>query len=82
MVGPPTVRMHKFYEGGFQSKMSRMKATLIFGKNTEADRVREEHRKVMVANHLDAGGNYYLASKINEAKYTLLGKMNNSGSPF
>lgn len=31
MVGPPTVRMHKFYEGGVQSKMSRMKATLIFG---------------------------------------------------
>lgn len=36
--------------------------------------LKEAHRKVMVANHLDGGGSHYLASKINEAKDVLFGK--------
>ncbi|XP_060201611.1 mitochondrial import inner membrane translocase subunit TIM14-1-like isoform X4 [Lycium barbarum] len=28
---PPSVRMHKFYEGGFQPKMNRREAALILG---------------------------------------------------
>lgn len=28
---PPTVRMRKFYEGGFQQKMTRREAALILG---------------------------------------------------
>jgi len=47
-----------------------------------ADKVKEAHRRVMVANHPDAGGSHYLASKINEAKDMMLGKSNNSGSAF
>ncbi|KAH0709979.1 hypothetical protein KY284_011406 [Solanum tuberosum] len=96
-VRPPTARMRKFYGGDFQPKMSRMKAALILGvslkvcrkqspyphkESTEAHRVREAHKKVTVANHPDAGGNHYLASKIKEAKDTLLGKTENSGSAF
>lgn len=46
------------------------------------EKVKEAHRKVMVANHPDAGGSHYLASKINEAKDVMLGKTKGSGSAF
>lgn len=51
-------------------------------ENATADKVKEAHRKVMVANHPDAGGSHYLASKINEAKDVMLGKTKGSGSAF
>ncbi|ONK73290.1 uncharacterized protein A4U43_C04F29390 [Asparagus officinalis] len=38
--------------------------------------------KVMVANHPDAGGSDYLASKINEDKDIMLGKTKGGGSAF
>lgn len=79
---PPTLR--KFYEGGFQPTMTRREAALILGirESTPADKVKEAHRKVMVANHPDAGGSHYLASKINEAKDMMLGKTRGSESAF
>lgn len=51
-------------------------------ESTPADKVKEAHRKVMVANHPDAGGSHYLASKINEAKDMMLGKTRGSESAF
>lgn len=36
----------------------------------------------MVANHPDAGGSHYLASKINEAKDVMTGKTKGGGSAF
>ncbi|GLJ11382.1 hypothetical protein SUGI_0154940 [Cryptomeria japonica] len=74
----------KFYEGGFQQTMSRREAALILGvrESVSADKVKEAHRKVMVANHPDAGGSDYLAAKVNEAKDVLLGKTKNTGSAF
>ncbi|CAH9099076.1 unnamed protein product [Cuscuta epithymum] len=82
---PPTATMRKFYEGGFEPKMTRREAARILGvrESTPQDKVKEAHRRVMVANHPDAGGSHYLASKINEAKDILLGKSkSNGGSAF
>ncbi|KAK8952664.1 Mitochondrial import inner membrane translocase subunit TIM14-2 [Platanthera guangdongensis] len=51
-------------------------------ENTPPEKIREAHRKVMAANHPDAGGSHYLASKINEAKDMMIGKSKGSGSAF
>ncbi|WOH00952.1 hypothetical protein DCAR_0520329 [Daucus carota subsp. sativus] len=81
---PATVRLRKFYEGGFQPTMTRREASLILGvrESTAMEKVREAHRRVMVANHPDAGGSHYLASKINEAKDMMLRKTQGGGSAF
>ncbi|XP_048235866.1 mitochondrial import inner membrane translocase subunit TIM14-2 [Ricinus communis] len=81
---PPTARLRKFYEGGFQPTMTKREAALILGirESTPMDKVKEAHRRMMVANHPDAGGSHYLASKINEAKDLLLGKVKGGGSAF
>lgn len=48
-----------------------------------AEKIKEAHRRVMVANHPDAGGSHYLASKINEAKDMMLRRnKGGSGSAF
>ncbi|KAF3951573.1 hypothetical protein CMV_022792, partial [Castanea mollissima] len=56
---PPRPKFRKFYDGGFQSTMTRREAALILGvrEGTPLDKVKEAHRRVMVANHPDAGGN-------------------------
>lgn len=79
---PP--KMRQFYKGGFQSEMTRREASLILGIRESAaeDRVKEAHRRIMIANHPDAGGSSLLATKINEAKDMLLGKGRNRGSVF
>ncbi|MED6206660.1 hypothetical protein PIB30_029015 [Stylosanthes scabra] len=46
---------------------------------TPTDKIKEAHKRVMVANHPDAGGKHYLASKINEAKEVMLGKTKGGG---
>lgn len=46
------------------------------------DKIKEAHRRVMVANHPDAGGSHYLASKVNEAKDALTGRTKAAGSAF
>ena len=44
-------------QGGFQSSMTRREAALILGIRESAaeERVKEAHRKIMIANHPDAG---------------------------
>jgi DnaJ homolog subfamily C member 19 len=65
--------------------MTRREAALILGlrESAPAERVREAHRRIMIANHPDAGGSSYLATKVNEAKELLLGnKAKRGGSVF
>ena len=81
---PATARLRKFYEGGFQPVMTRREAALIMGvrENAAQDKVKEAHRRVMQANHPDAGGSNFIASKTNEVKEHLLGQKRGSGSDF
>ncbi|GJN23135.1 hypothetical protein PR202_gb10756 [Eleusine coracana subsp. coracana] len=77
-------RVRRFYPGGFQSEMNRREAALILGVRERAtmDKIKEAHKRVMVANHPDAGGSHYVASKINEAKDILMGKGKSGASIF
>uniref|UniRef100_A0A914I296 DnaJ homolog subfamily C member 21 n=1 Tax=Globodera rostochiensis TaxID=31243 RepID=A0A914I296_GLORO len=62
---------YSIYErGGFAQKMTRHEAAKILGvpMNARQERIREAHKRVMVANHPDRGGSPYMAAKINEAK--------------
>ncbi|XP_020095361.1 mitochondrial import inner membrane translocase subunit TIM14-3-like [Ananas comosus] len=77
-------RVRRFYPGGFERQMTRREAALILGIREHAamEKIKEAHRRVMIANHPDAGGSHYLASKINEAKDVLVGKVKGGASVF
>ncbi|XP_062159259.1 mitochondrial import inner membrane translocase subunit TIM14-3-like [Alnus glutinosa] len=79
---PPIPRVRRFYYGGFDNVMTRREAALILGvrESTVMEKIKEAHRRVMMANHPDAGGSHYLASKINEAKDVLTGGSKGGGS--
>ncbi|KAE9556512.1 hypothetical protein FO519_000206 [Halicephalobus sp. NKZ332] len=66
----PSGALSKYYQGGFEAKMSKREAALILGINptTKQQKIREAHKKIMIINHPDRGGSPYLAAKINEAK--------------
>ncbi|KAH8262092.1 hypothetical protein KR038_004084 [Drosophila bunnanda] len=63
-----------FYRGGFQERMTLREASQILGTSSSSPpgRIREAHRRVILANHPDRGGSPYLASKINAAKEVML----------
>lgn len=58
------------------NRMSEEEALDVLGlkKGAEEDEINQAYRKLMAQCHPDKGGNDYLASKLNEAKQTLLGK--------
>ncbi|KAJ1458120.1 hypothetical protein M885DRAFT_514219 [Pelagophyceae sp. CCMP2097] len=64
----------RFYEGPFESKMSRREAALILGVRESAtiERIKEAHRRILRINHPDMGGSTFLAGKVNEAKELLI----------
>lgn len=63
-------------QGGFQAEMTKREAALILGLRESAavDKVKDAHRKIMIANHPDSGGSSFIATKVNEAKEMMLGK--------
>lgn len=64
----------KRYSGPFESPMTRREALLILGvrESTAEEKVLAAHKKLMLLNHPDNGGSTFLATKINEAKDTIL----------
>eukprot|EP00658_Telonema_sp_P-2_P010916 TRINITY_DN14155_c0_g1_i5.p1 TRINITY_DN14155_c0_g1~~TRINITY_DN14155_c0_g1_i5.p1 ORF type:complete len:139 (-),score=37.31 TRINITY_DN14155_c0_g1_i5:409-825(-) len=63
--------------GGFADPMTRREAFHILGlrEGSNRNKVREQHKKLMILNHPDAGGSPFIASKVNEAKdYILSGR--------
>jgi DnaJ-class molecular chaperone len=64
----------KYYEGGFESEMTRREAALVLGvrESSSPKRIKEAHRNLLMLNHPDTGGSTYIAGKINEAKELLI----------
>lgn len=78
--GASTAALKNHYVGGFEETMSRSEAALILGVRRSASikKIKEKHRKLMVANHPDAGGSPLVATKVNQAKDLLLKDMEGS----
>ncbi len=49
-------------QGGFQADMNKREASLILGVRESAaeDRIKEAHRRIMIANHPDSGEAFML----------------------
>ncbi len=64
----------RFYEGGFESMMTKREAALILGvrESANSQRIKEARRRILMLNHPDKGGSKYMAAKINESKEMLL----------
>jgi hypothetical protein len=74
MPSAKSVEGLRYYSGGFEEKMTRREAAQILGvrESTDANRIKQAHRKILIANHPDKGGSPYMASKINEVSCTLI----------
>lgn len=67
----PGINGKAFHKGGFGPKMTAKEALQILNLRETTltkKRLKETHRKIMLANHPDKGGSPYVATKINEAK--------------
>lgn len=67
----PGINGKAFIKGTFGQKMAAKEALQILNLKestlTKA-KLKEQHRKLMMANHPDKGGSSFLATKVNEAK--------------
>ncbi|EGW30710.1 uncharacterized protein SPAPADRAFT_62573, partial [Spathaspora passalidarum NRRL Y-27907] len=67
----PGINGKAFIKGGFGQKMTAKEALQILNlkeSNLSKAKLKEQHRKLMMANHPDKGGSPLLATKVNEAK--------------
>lgn len=63
----------RYFSGGFEPKMTKKEAMLILNlKNLEdVPTIKNNYKKILMANHPDKGGSIYLAQKINQAKVVI-----------
>lgn len=67
----PGLNGKAFVKGPFGTKMTPKEALQILNlkeTNLSQAKLKEQHRKLMMANHPDKGGSSFLATKVNEAK--------------
>lgn len=67
----PSLNGKAFIKGSFGQKMTAKEALQILSlkeSTLSKAKLKEQHRKLMMANHPDMGGSSYLATKVNEAK--------------
>ncbi|OBA19371.1 hypothetical protein METBIDRAFT_79884 [Metschnikowia bicuspidata var. bicuspidata NRRL YB-4993] len=67
----PGINGKAFVRGSFGAKMSAKEALQILNlkeSTLSKAKLKEQHRKLMMANHPDKGGSSFLATKVNEAK--------------
>ncbi|EEQ37661.1 putative mitochondrial import inner membrane translocase subunit [Clavispora lusitaniae] len=67
----PGIGGKAFIKGPFGQKMSAKEALQILNlkeSTLSKAKLKEQHRKLMMANHPDKGGSSFLATKVNEAK--------------
>lgn len=67
----PGINGKAFLRGTFGAKMSAKEALQILNlkeSTLSKAKLKEQHRKLMMANHPDKGGSSFLATKVNEAK--------------
>ena len=67
----PGLNGKAFVRGAFGTKMSAKEALQILNlkeSTLSKAKLKEQHRKLMMANHPDKGGSSFLATKVNEAK--------------
>lgn len=67
----PGINGKSFITGAFGQKMSAKEALQILNlkeSTLSQAKLKENHRRIMLANHPDKGGSAYLATKVNEAK--------------
>ncbi|KAJ8143510.1 hypothetical protein OY671_003359 [Metschnikowia pulcherrima] len=67
----PGINGKAFIKGTFGAKMSAKEALQILNlkeSTLSKAKLKEQHRKLMMANHPDKGGSSFLATKVNEAK--------------
>ncbi|CCE72569.1 Piso0_000153 [Millerozyma farinosa CBS 7064] len=67
----PGINGKAFIKGGFGAKMTTKEALQILNLKESTltkSKLKEQHRRLMLANHPDKGGSSFLATKVNEAK--------------
>jgi len=74
----PDLSAFRGLDGFAPGNMSKTEALKILNiaphQALDSDKVRDVHRKLLLANHPDRGGSTLISTKINEAKEVLIGK--------